>query len=76
MAEELNGPNVERVEIVLPTVETSESPTSDKKPLKLRFSPKAGKHLNPAVRLAVACCLLCFVVLLVYGIMSRSQKRR
>ncbi len=76
MADELNGPSVEREEVVLPAVETSASPTSDKKPLKLRFSPKAGKHLNPAVRLAVACFLLCFVMLLVYGIMNRSQKRR
>jgi type IV secretion system protein TrbI len=76
MVEDLHETAVDKDEVVLPVTESGDSPTSDKKPLKLRFSPMAGKRLNPAVQVAVACLIICFVMLLAYGIMSKSQKKR
>jgi type IV secretory pathway VirB10-like protein len=70
----VNG-NVREEVVLSPKVE-NESPTRSKQPLKLRFWPTDGKHLNPAVRGVLFAVVLAFLVVMVYGVMSRGGKKK
>jgi hypothetical protein len=76
MADEnkVNG-NVREEVVLSPKVE-GDSPTRSKQPLKLRFWPTDGKHLNPAVRGMLFVVVLGFLVVMVYGVMSRGGKKK
>ena len=76
MADEnkVNG-NVREEVVLSPKVE-NDSPTRSKQPLKLRFWPTDGKHLNPAVRGMLFVVVLGFLVVMVYGVMSRGAKKK
>ena len=76
MADEnkVNG-NVREEVVLSPKVE-GDSPTRSKQPLKLRFWPTDGKHLNPAVRGMLFVVVLAFLVVMVYGVMSRGGKKK
>jgi type IV secretion system protein VirB10 len=65
-----------REEVVLSPKMEGESPTRSKQPLKLRFWPTDGKHLNPAVRGVLFAVVLGFLVVMVYGVMSRGGKKK
>jgi type IV secretion system protein VirB10 len=75
MADEnkVNG-NVREEVVLSPKVE-GDSPTRSKQPLKLRFWPTDGKHLNPAVRGVLFAVVLGFLAVMVYGVMSRGGKK-
>lgn len=76
MADDKNvGSNVREEVVLTPKVE-GESPTRSKQPLKLRFWPTDGKHLNPAVRGMLFVAVLGFLGLMVYGVMSRGGKKK
>ena len=64
-----------REEVVLSPKLEGESPTRNKQPLKLRFWPADGKHLNPAVRGMLFLVVLGFLGLIVYGVMARGGKK-
>jgi len=64
-----------REEVVLSPKLEGDSPTRNKQPLKLRFWPADGKHLNPAVRGMLFLVVLGFLGLIVYGVMARGGKR-
>jgi type IV secretion system protein VirB10 len=66
----------EREEVVLSPKVEGESPTRSKQPLKLRFWPTDGKHLNPAVRGVLFAVVLGFLAVMVYGVMSRGGKKK
>jgi type IV secretion system protein VirB10 len=76
MANENKVDGNEREEVVLSPKVESESPTRSKQPLKLRFWPTDGKHLNPAVRGMLFLVVLGFLVVMVYGVMSRGGKKK
>jgi type IV secretion system protein VirB10 len=65
-----------REEVVLTPKVEGDSPTRSKQPLKLRFWPTDGKHLNPAVRGMLFVVVLGFLGLMVYGVMSRGGKKK
>jgi type IV secretion system protein VirB10 len=65
-----------REEVVLSPKVEGDSPTRSKQPLKLRFWPTDGKHLNPAVRGLLFIAALGFLGLIVYGVMSRGGKKK
>jgi type IV secretion system protein VirB10 len=65
-----------REEVVLSPKQEGDSPTRSKQPLKLRFWPTDGKHLNPAVRGMLFLLVLGFLGLIVYGVMSRGEKKK
>ena len=65
-----------REEVVLSPKVEGDSPTRSKQPLKLRFWPTDGKHLNPAVRGMLFVVVLGFLVVMVYGVMSRGGKKK
>ena len=50
MADEIKVDGNGREEVVLSPKVENDSPSRSKQPLKLRFWPTDGKHLNPAVR--------------------------
>jgi len=64
-----------REEVVLSSKVEGDSPTRNKQPLKLRFWPTDGKHLNPAVRGMLFVAVLGFLGLIVYGVMARGGKK-
>ena len=64
-----------REEVVLSPKLEGDSPTRSKQPLKLRFWPTDGKHLNPAVRGMLFVAVLGFLGLIVYGVMARGGKK-
>jgi type IV secretion system protein VirB10 len=64
-----------REEVVLSPKVGGDSPTRSKQPLKLRFWPADGKHLNPAVRGMLFLAVLGFLGLIVYGVMARGGKK-
>jgi type IV secretion system protein VirB10 len=76
MADEIKVDGNVREEVVLSPKVESESPTRSKQPLKLRFWPTDGKHLNPAVRGMLFVVVLAFLVVMVYGVMSRGGKKK
>ncbi|MGD0942471.1 MAG: hypothetical protein ABR905_22485 [Terracidiphilus sp.] len=76
MADEIKVNGNVREEVVLSPKVESESPTRSKQPLKLRFWPTDGKHLNPAVRGMLFLVVLGFLVVMVYGVMSRGGKKK
>jgi type IV secretion system protein VirB10 len=76
MADENKVNGNEREEVVLSPKVEGESPTRSKEPLKLRFWPTDGKHLNPAVRGMLFAVVLGFLVVMVYGVMSRGGKKK
>jgi len=76
MADEIKVNGNMREEVVLSPKVEGESPTRSKQPLKLRFWPTDGKHLNPAVRGMLFVVVLGFLVVMVYGVMSRAERRR
>ena len=63
-------------EVVLTPKVEGDSPTRSKQPLKLRFWPTDGKHLNPAVRGMLFLVVLGFLAVMVYGVMSRGEKKK
>ena len=63
-----------REEVVLSPGLDGGSPTRKKQPMKLRFWPTDGKHLNPAVRGMLFVAVLGFLGLIVYGVMARGGK--
>jgi type IV secretion system protein VirB10 len=65
-----------REEVVLSPGLEGDSPTRKKQPMKLRFWPTDGKHLNPAVRGILFVAVLGFLVVMVYGVMSRGGKKK
>jgi hypothetical protein len=76
MADEIKVEGNGREEVVLSPKVEGESPTRSKQPLKLRFWPTDGKHLNPAVRGMLFVVVLAFLVVMVYGVMSRGGKKK
>jgi hypothetical protein len=64
----------EREEVVLSPKVEGESPTRSKQPLKLRFWPTDGKHLNPAVRGVLFAVVLGFLAVMVYRPGRRSGR--
>jgi len=64
-----------REEVVLSPGREGDSPTRKKQPMKLRFWPTDGKHLNPAVRGMLFVAVLGFLGLIVYGVMARGGKK-
>ena len=75
MADESKVEGNEREEVVLSPKVGGDSPTRSKQPLKLRFWPTDGKHLNPAVRGMLFVAVLGFLGLIVYGVMARGGKK-
>ena len=75
MADESKVEGNEREEVVLSPKVVGDSPTRSKQPLKLRFWPTDGKHLNPAVRGMLFVAVLGFLGLIVYGVMARGAKK-
>jgi type IV secretion system protein VirB10 len=65
-----------REEVVLSPKVEGDSPTRSKQPLKLRFWPTDGKHLNPAVRGMLFVVVLAFLVVMVFGVVSRGGKKK
>ncbi len=65
-----------REEVVLTPKVEGDSPTRSKQPLKLRFWPTDGKHLNPAVQGMLFLVVLGFLAVMVYGVMSRGGKKK
>ena len=76
MANEIKVDGNAREEVVLSPKVEGDSPTRSKQPLKLRFWPTDGKHLNPAVRGMLFVVVLGFLVVMVYGVMSRGGKKK
>ena len=76
MADESKVDGNLREEVVLSPKVEGDSPTRSKQPLKLRFWPTDGKHLNPAVRGMLFVVVLGFLVVMVYGVMSRGGKKK
>jgi type IV secretion system protein VirB10 len=76
MADENKVDGNGREEVVLSPKQEGDSPTRSKQPLKLRFWPTDGKHLNPAVRGMLFLLILGFLGLIVYGVMSRGEKKK
>jgi type IV secretion system protein VirB10 len=76
MADEIKVDGNGREEVVLTPKVDGESPTRSKQPLKLRFWPTDGKHLNPAVRGMLFVVVMGFLGLMVYGVMSRGGKKK
>src|ERR1035437_6344628 len=76
MADEIKVEGNGREEVVLSPKVEGESPTRSKQPLKLRFWPTDGKHLNPAVRGMLFVVVLAFLIVMVYGVMSRGGKKK
>ncbi len=76
MADENKVDGNVREEVVLSPKVEGDSPTRSKQPLKLRFWPTDGKHLNPAVRGMLFAVVLAFLVVMVYGVMSRGGKKK
>jgi type IV secretion system protein TrbI len=76
MADEIKVDGNGREEVVLSPKVEGDSPTRSKQPLKLRFWPTDGKHLNPAVRGMLFVVVLGFLVVMVYGVMSRGGKKK
>ena len=76
MADEIKVDGNGREEVVLSPKVENDSPTRSKQPLKLRFWPTDGKHLNPAVRGMLFVVVLGFLVVMVYGVMSRGGKKK
>jgi hypothetical protein len=76
MADESKIDGNAREEVVLSPKAEGDSPTRNKQPLKLRFWPTDGKHLNPAVRGMLFVAVLGFLGLIVYGVMARVERRR
>jgi hypothetical protein len=76
MANEIKVDGNEREEVVLSPKVDGDSPTRSKQPLKLRFWPTDGKHLNPAVRGVLFAVVLGFLAVMVYGVMSRGGKKK
>jgi type IV secretion system protein VirB10 len=74
MADESKIDENAREEVVLSPGLESDSPTRKKQPMKLRFWPTDGKHLNPAVRGMLFVAVLGFLGLIVYGVMARGGK--
>ena len=62
MADESKVDGNVREEVVLSPKVEGDSPTRSKQPLKLRFWPTDGKHLNPAVRGMLFVVVLGFLV--------------
>jgi type IV secretion system protein TrbI len=75
MADESKIDGNGREEVVLSPKGEGDSPTRNKQPLKLRFWPMDGKHLNPAVRGMLFVAVLGFLGLIVYGVMTRGGKK-
>jgi type IV secretion system protein VirB10 len=75
MADEGKVDGNEREEVVLTPKVEGDSPTRSKQPLKLRFWPTDGKHLNPAVRGMLFVAVLGFLGLIVYGVVARGGKK-
>ena len=75
MADESKVDGNGREEVVLSPKLEGDSPTRSKQPLKLRFWPTDGKHLNPAVRGMLFVAVLGFLGLIVYGVMARGGKK-
>jgi type IV secretory pathway VirB10-like protein len=75
MADESKIDGNAREEVVLSPKVEGDSPTRNKQPLKLRFWPTDGKHLNPAVRGMLFVTVLGFLGLIVYGVMARGGKK-
>jgi type IV secretion system protein TrbI len=76
MADEIKVDGNGREEVMLTPKEESDSPTRSKQPLRLRFWPTDGKHLNPAVRGMLFVVVLGFLAVMVYGVMSRGGKKK
>jgi type IV secretion system protein VirB10 len=75
MADENKVDGNGREEVVLSPKVEGDSPTRSKQPLKLRFWPTDGKHLNPAVRGMLFVAVLGFLGLIVYGVIARGGKK-
>ena len=65
MADEIKVDGNGREEVVLSPKVEGDSPTRSKQPLKLRFWPTDGKHLNPAVRGVLFAVVLGFLAVMV-----------
>jgi type IV secretion system protein VirB10 len=76
MADEIKVDGNGCEEVVLSPKVEGDSPTRSKQPLKLRFWPTDGKHLNPAVRGMLFAVVLAFLAVMVYGVMSRGGKKK
>jgi type IV secretion system protein VirB10 len=76
MADEYKVDGNVREEVVLSPKVEGDSPTRSRQPLKMRFWPTDGKHLNPAVRGMLFAVVLGFLVVMVYGVMSRGGKKK
>jgi type IV secretion system protein VirB10 len=76
MADETKVDGNGREEVVLSPKVEGDSPTRSKQPLKLRFWPTDGKHLNPAVRGMLFAVVVAFLAVMVYGVMSRGGKKK
>jgi type IV secretion system protein VirB10 len=75
MANEINVNGNGREEVVLTPKAEGDSPTRSKQPMKLRFWPTDGKHLNPAVRGMLFVAVLVFLGFFFYGVWAGGGKK-